>query len=84
MKRHADPEALQHPKQALVNLARRSRRQAVRTDMVPTGEREVGVGYSARLIEFAQRHWDPSRAAEASRSLARCIEAVRSVVLKFR
>jgi len=52
--------------------------------MVPTGEREVGVGYSARLIEFAQRHWDPSRAAEASRSLARCIEAVRSVVLKFR
>jgi len=40
-----DPEVVDHPKEFLVNLARRSRARAIREDMVPTQQsgRQVGM-----------------------------------------
>jgi hypothetical protein len=77
----ADPEGLSDPKQALVNLARRSRSQTIVADMVPRPglSVEVGPAYTARVSEFALQHWRPDIAAEGSPSLRRCIERVREL-----
>ena len=73
-----DPEALDDPKQTLVNLASRSRRRAIREDMVarPGSRRAVGPAYTSRLIEFAtdpSAGWRPTVAAANSDSLASCL-----------
>lgn len=77
-----DPEELSNPKDALVQLARRSRIQAIRQDIVPAAgmHSRVGPGYTARLIEFATRHWSPALAAPRSRSLLKTISALRELV----
>lgn len=72
------PETLPNPKLELVNLAARSRKRAIRDDMVPTGRsgRLVGPNYEGRLIEFmtaADPHWSPRTASLNSDSLARCL-----------
>lgn len=76
-----DVEAIPNLKQTLVNLARVSRRKAIRDEMVPRrgAGSMVGRGYTAHLIEFAQVIWDPARAADRSPSLARCIAALASL-----
>jgi hypothetical protein len=74
-----DPDTLDNPKTALINLARSSRSRAVREDMTPqegtTGR--VGAGYTSRIVEFASGDWRPIVAARASPSLARCLAALR-------
>lgn len=77
----ADPDALTDPKGALVDIARRSRRRAIREDMVPRqgSGRAVGRAYEARLIEFVTRSeggWRPPVAAQRSESLNRCLQAI--------
>ena len=76
-----DPDSLDNPKQALVNLCRRSRRADIRTAMVPrTGSgRQVGPEYSDRVSIFALRAWDPLRAGERSPSLRRTIATLRKL-----
>jgi hypothetical protein len=75
------PDAEPDPKEALVNLARRSRKRAIRLDMVPRpgGGRKVGPAYEARLIEFLSHQtegWRPLEAAMRSESLKRCLAAL--------
>jgi len=76
-----DPEAIHHPKHALVELARRSRRKAVREAMVPAPDTTAGVGpgYAALLIEFVTTRWRPTVAATRSQSLARLREFLRTI-----
>jgi len=78
----SDPDAVTHPKRALVDLARRSRFRAIREDMAPRpgSGRQVGPLYTARVIEFARLHWDPDRAAGTSESLRRCMNRLRALV----
>lgn len=73
------PEVLDRPKRALVDLARRSRSAAIRREMVPNEgiSADVGPGYIARLIEFVESTWSPTRAAPRSPSLAGCLEGLR-------
>ena len=75
----ADPDAEPHPKRALVNAARRSRRPAIVKDMVPRegSGRAVGPAYASRIIEFADNHWRPEVGAEHSDSLRRAIACLR-------
>lgn len=70
-----DPDAISAPKEALVHLARASRRRSIRIDMVPRegSGRVVGPAYTSRIIEFASRHWRPAEAALQSDSLRRAI-----------
>lgn len=79
-----DPDVIADPKNALVELARRSPRRAVREDMVPAfgSGRAVGPAYTSRLIEFVSKDdgWRPDVAADASESLRRCIAAVQRLV----
>jgi hypothetical protein len=79
------PENLLNARDALVNLARRSRSRAIQTDMAPRPDsgRSVGPAYASRLIEFASDAaggWRPEAAAERAPSLAGCLAAVRTLV----
>jgi len=76
-----DVESIAHPKQALVNIARRSRRRVIREEMVPRrGTTSVtGTGYTAHLIEFAEHHWNPEIAAQTCSSLAKCLDALKAL-----
>ncbi len=78
----ADPDSLADPKQVLVNLARASRRRAVREDMVPRdgSGRAVGPAYPSRLIEFASEIWEPEVASSRSDSLRRAIACLVNLV----
>jgi len=78
----ADPQALPHPKIAMVNLARRSRRSAVRTDMVPRegSGRSVGPAYTSRLVEYVENRWRPDAAAQRSESLRRAIACLERLI----
>lgn len=60
-----EPDRLPTPKEALVNLARASRRKVIREDMAPRpgSGRAVGPAYASRVIEFASSCWQPDRAA---------------------
>lgn len=77
-----NPDDLEDPKRALINLARRSRRRTIYNDIVPRegSGRVVGPLYTTRMIEFIQDEiggWRPSRALRVSGSLARCIARLR-------
>jgi hypothetical protein len=69
-----EPDQLENPKRTIIDLARRSRRSEIRRDVVPrTGSgREVGPGYTSRMIEFVHSHWRPSVAESHSDSMRRC------------
>ncbi len=77
----ANPEGLVAPKEALVNLARASRRKQIRDDMVPRegSGRSIGPAYVSRLIEFASSHWRPAEAADRSDSLRRAIACLNNL-----
>jgi len=74
----SDPERVDDPKAAMVNLARASRRRDIREDMVPRpgSGRQVGPASSSRLIEFASAHWRPEVAAAKADSLKRAIRSL--------
>lgn len=76
----ADPDRLINPKLELVNIARRSRRRAIREDLVPAPgtSARVGPGYTSRVIEFATDLWRPLAAANLSGSLARSITSLET------
>jgi hypothetical protein len=73
-----DPDLVADPKQALVNLARHSRRRQILEDMVPepgTSGR-IGPGYAGQIVQFATTRWRPEVAAGLSPSLAGCLRAL--------
>jgi hypothetical protein len=77
-----DVEAVERPKETLINLAARSRRRAIKEDMVPRegSGRSVGPGYTAQIIEFVtdqERGWRPLVAAAHADSLRRCMDCLR-------
>jgi hypothetical protein len=77
----ANPDGLDDPKRALVDLSRFSRRRDIREGMVPTvsSHREVGPLYDSSLSEFAETKWNLDAAADVSDSLARCIASLRAL-----
>ena len=79
-----DPETLVDPKRTMVDLARQSRRRDIREDMVPRpgSGRLVGPAYTSRMIEFAtdSGRWRLEVAAENSRSLGRCRNALKRLI----
>ena len=76
---------LDDPKQTLVDLARRSRRRAIREDMAPRHGSGLSIGpaYTSRMMEFVgvegPNRWRPDVAAQASPSLSRCINALEQL-----
>ncbi|MDE0243943.1 MAG: hypothetical protein OXM59_01145 [Gammaproteobacteria bacterium] len=78
----SQPEILERPKDNVVNFARRSRRTAIRRDMVPRegSGRRVGPAYASRLIEYIEQHWQPTTAAQRSESLRRAMDCLERLI----
>jgi hypothetical protein len=71
-------------KRALVDLCQRSRKKAVRGDMVPRpgSGRTVGPGYVSQVIQFVgdtHAGWKPEAAAKRAPSLCRCLLRLREL-----
>jgi hypothetical protein len=79
-------ETLTNAKEAMVDLARRSRRRDIREDMMPRSGsgRSVGPAYASRLIEFAQGMWNPQEAARPSDSLRRSMKRLEASIAAYR
>lgn len=77
-----DPDSIERPKLALVDACRRSDLKAVRDGMTPaaTSSGTVGTDYARLVREFAEKHWNPSRAATNSPSLDRAVSRLRQLV----
>ena len=70
-----------HPKETLINIARHSRYKSICEDLVPRQNSGARVGplYAPRLTEFIEKRWRPAVAANESRSLLRCINALETL-----
>lgn len=79
------PETHENPKRLLVDLARSSRRPAIRDEMVPRegSGRPVGPAYTSRVIEYARNRWRPEVAAVRADSLRRAIECLTRLVRAY-
>jgi len=73
-------DAIDDPKECLINLARKSRRRNLREDIVPTegSTAKQGPDYNGRLISFVEEFWNPYEAMRKSPSLERTIGAVEN------
>jgi hypothetical protein len=67
---------LTDPKRELVNLARRSRKREIFTDLVPAGTARVGKGFVEQVRRFCRDGWRPGIAAKHCDSLRRCIDFI--------
>jgi hypothetical protein len=76
-----NPDSLGDPKQAIINLARKSRKRDIREGLVPRPQSGASVGptYASDIRDFGQHHWRPRVAAETSPSLARCLLRVEQL-----
>ncbi len=77
-----DTDAIQHPKEFLVSLARLSKKTRLRQALVPArgATSTVGPEYNSYLWEFVHTHWSIDQASSASMSLKRTLERLRSFV----
>jgi hypothetical protein len=78
------PDELPNPKQAMVNLARSSRRKSIQKAMVPKQGHSgmIGREYASFLQEFARSQWDIARASEGSSSLQRACAALGRLAVR--
>lgn len=80
VRQHAIPtdvEAIEDPKAALVEIAKRAKRN-LRMDIVPEGQSKAkqGLGYNRALRPFVESNWDVNYAAQNSDSLKRACQRV--------
>lgn len=69
-----DPERLNDPKQALVNLARRSQRRSAQALVPRPGtSAAVGPGYVSEMQAFVAERWNIEAARQRAFSLDRCL-----------
>ncbi len=71
------PDEEPDPKGLILTLAARSKKRALREEVVSTGNRnKPGSGYNLHLSTFVRSHWDARRAALVSPSLARAVKRI--------
>lgn len=76
-----EPENLLDPKQALLNLVRRSKQRKLK-DMILPGKNTnntVGLGYNTELVRYVREYWNPLTAAESAPSLARTLKRINEL-----
>jgi hypothetical protein len=76
----AEPDQVNDPKRTLINLARRSRRTAVKRSIVPRqGSTAIqGPDYNGCLGDFVRNQWNSNTAKDRSPSLNRAWQRVMS------
>ncbi|MFD6855510.1 hypothetical protein [Streptomyces diastaticus] len=80
-----NPDSLGDPKQAIINLARKSRKRDIREGLVPRPRSGASVGptYASDIRDFGQQYWRPRVAAGNSPSLARCLLRVEQLAQRL-
>jgi hypothetical protein len=75
------PEALDDPKRAVVNLAKKSRNRHIRQAIVPSKDSSAQVGslYASEMIRFIGEHWDLQAARQYSPSLDKCMKRLEQL-----
>lgn len=75
-----EPESLPDPKQALINLVRRSRNRRLAIELVPATGSALTIGplYNERLSAFARNGWDVNAAMGSAPSLSRTVARLRT------
>lgn len=72
-----EPDREPDPKALLLTLASKSRKRAIREEVVSAVNRNRrGTGYNLHLCSFVRSRWEPQRAALQSPSLARAVARV--------
>ena len=73
------PEALDDPKQALINLVRHSRNRRLVAELVPEQGTSMSKGplYNERLGQFVREKWDVAAAMQAAPSLSRTVNRLQ-------
>jgi len=76
------PETIPYPKEYLVNLARESKFQKIKDDIIPMNGsgRVSGRAYNSRMIEYVTRYWRIESARDTSESLDRCIKCLDKIL----
>lgn len=72
------PDDLEDPKQSFVNCCRRSKRRALKLDLLPTPGSRVSIGplYNEVVGEFVRTKWSVEAAVSTSPSLRRCVNRI--------
>lgn len=74
------PDSLVDAKREVLNLARKSRKRLIKQEMISSFEpSKPGTGYNQHLRDYAAHHWNATRAAEQSPSLARAVRKLRAI-----
>ncbi len=76
-----NPENLNDPKQALVNLARRSKSRRIQDSLAPKPGSSAHVGplYVAEITKYVRTTWDVVAARQASTSLDKCLARLEAL-----
>lgn len=82
----SDPDLLEDPTTALLDLARRSPKRAMRNAMLPQPDAIASVGplYESTIIDFGLHYWSLNRACRRSESLRRARAALRTLGRNWR
>ena len=72
-----NPEAIPDPKQEIVKLARRAKRD-IREDIVPDEDStsKIGKNYNGCLAEFVEKYWSIAKARKRAPSLDKALKAI--------
>lgn len=78
----SNPESLSDPKEFIVQLASKSRRNYIKKGMVPDlrSKRKVGPEYVSLMATFVQHHWDIRAAQQSAPSLACAVRCLQQLV----
>ncbi len=77
----SDPERLPDPKQALVNLARKSKSKKLREALIPNSNSTAREGklYNSEMLNFINSFWNIEQARINSQSLDKCVRRLKSI-----
>lgn len=73
-----DVDSIPDPKQALINLARKSKNRQIRDAIIPPPKStaKIGPDYNGQLIQFVNKCWQAEIAKSHSQSLERAVNAI--------
>jgi hypothetical protein len=75
------PDIIPDPKQLVISLARKSRKQSIKEAIIPLDKyASIGPGYNHEFCDFINNHWNIASARRHSPSLEKAIRAFERVI----
>ena len=74
------PDNETDPKQTIINIAKKSRKRAIREDIIPIDQyAKTGPGYNIQLQNYIQHTWNINSARRNSQSLNKAIKSLEKI-----